>query len=129
MKVCIESQEDGTYSVYEEPADDAAGGVGAAEQMAAPAAGAPAAPPATPPIAPPAGPVAEGEEPGAQTTDNIDDALMMAKQLLEQSGEDDQGDDDNPANGSAPLPPDQAKAMWNQMAEKKMKAKAAMGAM
>jgi len=123
MKVCIESQEDGTYSVYEEPAD-AAEDNGAAAQMAAPEAGPAAGGPPTPPTPP----GEAEEESGAQTTDNIDDALMMAKQMLEQSGS--EGDDsDNPADGSAPLPPDQAKAMWNQMAEKKMKAKAAMGRM
>jgi hypothetical protein len=123
MKVCIESQEDGTYCVYDEPAGDAAEDGDVAAQMAAPEAGPAGAAPT--PAAPPG---EADEESGAHMADNIDDALMMAKQLLEQSSS--EGDDsDNPATGGAPLPPDQAKAMWNQMAEKKMKAKASMGRM
>ena len=62
------------------------------------------------------------QEPGedqTQTADNIDDALDMARQLIEsEQGEDSEQD------GNAPVSADNAQAVWDQMAAKRDKAKA-----
>lgn len=89
--VCIAVQSDGTFSVYSQDSD--------------------------------ADPAAEGDDGsgGMQTADNIDDALMMVKQMVEQEmGE---GESESAEDGNAPLQGGDAKAVWDQMAAKKDKSR------
>jgi hypothetical protein len=63
-----------------------------------------------------------GDGSQVQTADNVDDALAIAKQLIEQ--ESGGSDDDSGQDGNAPLSPTDASSVWNQMAAKKDKSRA-----
>jgi acyl-homoserine lactone acylase PvdQ len=54
---------------------------------------------------------------GAQDAQSADEACQIAMQMLEQEGSEDQG------SGDAPIPADQQKAVWDQMAKSRDKSR------
>ena len=60
---------------------------------------------------------------GPQTTDNLDDALALAKQMLTAEMGEDSADSGESSDGDAPMDPQSAKAAWNQMAAKRDKSR------
>jgi hypothetical protein len=108
--VCISAMPDGTYSIYAQDSDDD-------QESNQAGAGATAGDTSSSDDA------ASGDDDSTQTADNVDDALAIAKQMLEQeAGEDDESGQD----GSDMMSPADAKKAWNQMAAKNDKKKAGM---
>ncbi len=60
-----------------------------------------------------------------QTADNLDDALKIAAEMFQ--AESQEGDDDDGADGNAPMDTGTAKSYWKQLAAKKSKASASGG--